>query len=871
MAQDRLMLIDGNSLMYRAFYALPLLRTRKGVFTNAVYGFLNMFFKVKKEYMPSHIVVAFDMDRQTLRAAEFNGYKIHRKPTPPELREQFIILREVLQALDVDYVEMQGYEGDDIIGTLTRLAVEQGLPCLVVTGDQDALQLVSPAVEVLITKKGISEMEKYDLAAVLQKWEVPPEKLPDVKGLMGDASDNIPGVPGVGKKTAIKLVKDFGSIEGIYANLEEVPSARLREILAANREQALLSKKLATIMKDVPLEVSFDEYRRQVPDHAGLLELYRELEFNSFLKDLQEESTAGEHIPVTVQLESPRQIEELVNRVQPGETVFVYLSIDYHHPMWARPVAIHLVWQDRCYEVDLKERATERLDYLRPVLEDARVKKYFHNSKYAQVFFQRYGISLRGVEGDTLLLSYVLDPGYQGETLTEHLFHYLGEVVDEKENPALAVSRLQALHDLLASKVREEDLFDLYRKLELPLSEVLGGMEFTGVNVDRKVLEEIAVELEARIARAELRVFELAGQEFNINSTRQLGAILFERLGLPPVKKTKTGYSTSAEVLEELYEAHEIIGHIIDYRTLTKLKSTYVDTLPGYIHPDTGRIHTIFKQAVTATGRLSSVEPNLQNIPIRLEEGRRIRRAFVARDASHLLLAADYSQIDLRSLAHISGDETLIDTFRRGIDIHARTAAEIWKIPLDKVDASLRRKAKAVNFGIIYGISDFGLARGTGVSRREAGEYIKKYLDSYPGVRQFMQDIVATGRERGYVSTLLGRRRYLPDLLSSNRAVRAMAERMALNAPIQGTSADIIKLAMLAVDEELRKRQLLARMVLQVHDELVFDVPREEMEVVASLVKHSMENAYQLKVPLEVSLKVGHNWYDMTPWGRDDA
>lgn len=869
MAQERLMCIDGNSLLYRAFYALPLLRTRKGVFTNAVYGFLNMLFKVKREYQPSHIVVAFDKDRQTLRAQEYGDYKAHRKPTPPELREQFIILKEVLKALNIGYLEMDGYEADDIIGTLTRLATREGLSCLVLTGDQDELQLVSPQVEVLITRKGISEIERYDLKTVIDKWEVYPERLPDVKGLMGDPSDNIPGVPGVGKKTAIKLIKEFRSLEELYSSLDQVSPVRIGEKLAEYRDQAYLSKKLATIIRDVPVNIDIDSYRNRAPKRSDLIELYRELEFNSFIKDLQEETGEEQDIPVTVVVDGPFRLAELVGQVQPQEPVFIYLIADYHHPMWARPLSLYLMWNGRCYEIDLSGNVEEYLGVLRPLLEEERITKYFHNAKFAQVMFKKYGITLRGVAGDTLLLSYVLDPGYQGETLSEHLFHYLGEVVDEKQNPGLALTRMESLYQLLHEKAKEEEMLKLYHEVELPLSSVLADMEFTGIKMDARILEEISFEIGERIVRDQEHIFELAGGEFNINSTRQLGNVLFDRLGLPPVKKTKTGYSTSSEVLEQLYDTHAIIEYILDYRTLTKLKSTYVDTLPGCIHPDTGRVHTIFKQAVTATGRLSSVEPNLQNIPIRMEEGRRIRKAFVASDQHHLLLSADYSQIDLRALAHVSGDETLIETFLEGIDIHSRTAAEIFKVPLQEVTPTLRRRAKAVNFGIVYGISDFGLSRGTGVSRQEAREYIEKYLDSYPGVRRYMQEVVATGREKGFVTTVLGRRRYLPDLLSGNRAVRATAERMALNAPIQGTSADIIKLAMLAVQQELRRRNLHARIVLQVHDDLVLDVPVDEMDEVSALVKSCMENAYQLTVPLEVELKAGPNWYDMKRWESD--
>ncbi len=870
MSEERLLIVDGNSLLYRAFYALPLLRNRRGTFTNAVYGFLNMLSKVLAEYQPTHIVVAFDKDRKTVRSEEYGEYKSHRPPAPPELREQFGILRDVLAALNISFIELEGYEADDIIGTLCVKAREEGLPCLIVTGDQDELQLASPGVEVLVTKKGISEMEKFDTEAVQEKWGISPYLLPDVKGLMGDASDNIPGVPGIGRKTAVKLVQKYGTLEEIYANLEEITPARLRELLAEYKDQAFLSRRLATIVRDLPLDVRFDDLKRKAPQRERLVRLYQELEFSSLIKGLEEDRpSSGPNQAILVGDDG--QLPSVVKDITPGEQVSLYLSADSHHPMWAKPKAMFIAQGEKVYELEFGSDPSRVLDKLGPFLESDATGKLVHNGKFIDVLLRKYGVGFRGVHGDTLLLSYVIDPGFSGETLSEHIFHYLGEVVDENTNPSTAVRMIKRLHEVLEEKLEDRELNQLYRTLELPLSRVLADMEFTGIRVDPSVLKEISRELEIRVSESQERIYRLAGQEFNISSTRQLSKVLFEDLGLPPVKKTKTGYSTSAEVLEELYGVHEIIEHIIEYRTLTKLKSTYVDTLPGYVHPETGRVHTVFKQAVTATGRLSSVEPNLQNIPVRMEEGRRIRKAFVPGFENWVLLSADYSQIDLRALAHMSGDENLIETFRKGIDIHQRTASEIFKVPLDQVTPDLRRKAKAVNFGIVYGISDFGLARGTGVTREEAKAYIERYLDSYPGVRRYMQEVVVQGREKGYVSTVLGRRRYLPDLLSSNRTVRAMAERMALNAPIQGTSADIIKLAMLSVDKELRERGLRAKMLLQVHDDLVLEVPLDELEEVALLVKNCMENAFELKVPLEVEVKVGANWYDMKRWEAGNA
>jgi DNA polymerase-1 len=850
--EELLVLIDGNSLVYRAFFALPLLRTKQGVFTNAVYGFLTMLFKVLKDYNPAYLVVAFDKSRVTLRTEEFAEYKAHRQPTPPELRGQFDILKEVLKAMDITYMEIEGYEADDLIGTLSVRTWEKGVPCLIVTGDQDALQLAKRGVDILLTRKGISETEKYTDDLVMEKWEVYPQRLVDVKGLMGDASDNIPGVPGIGKKTAVKLIKAFGTMEELYQRIEEVTPERIRKLLVEHREQAFLSRSLGTIVTDLDIPCDLDDFRYDHPQKSRLLELYQELEFAAFAKEL---GTIEEDIELTV-----RDFREVISQVQPGDSLAIFLVAKPHHPMWAEVVEIYFWWREGAYVLSGRDTGL-----LKPVMEDERVEKYLHNAKQAMVILARQGIELRGVMGDTLLLSYVVDPSFDGESLQEQIFHYWGRVVEQDKTPEKAVAEIINLHNYLLEKC-DPELIKLYREVEMPLTRVLAEMEFTGVKVEGETLTAISSELGERLDMTEASIYELAGEEFNINSTRQLGHVLFDELGLPALKKTKTGYSTNAAVLEQLYDHHPIIPLIMDYRQLIKLKSTYVDALPNYIHPETGRVHTIFKQAVTATGRLSSAEPNLQNIPIRMAEGRRIRKAFMTSQRDWLLLSADYSQIDLRVLAHVSGDPTLIETFEEGVDIHARTASEIFKVPVADVTSELRYRAKAVNFGIVYGISDFGLARDTGVSRAEAHEYIANYLDSYPGVQRYMKEIVEVGREQGYVSTILGRRRYLPDLLSSNRMVRANAERMALNTPIQGSSADIIKLAMLNIDRQLKANRLQSRVILQVHDDLLLEVSADELNQVAYLVKDCMENAFKLKVPLLAAVKIGLNWYDMNSW-----
>jgi DNA polymerase-1 len=863
---DKFMLIDGNSLLYRAFYALPLLHNSAGVYTNGVYGFLTMFNRVLAEIQPTHIAVAFDKDRSTFRNELYSEYKANRSAPPEELGGQFQLLRDVLAALNIEYLEMQGYEADDIIGTLSKKAEEQGLKTVILTGDGDALQLVSEQVDVLLTKKGISEMELYDPQGVKDKWGVEPEKMAEIKGLMGDASDNIPGVPGVGPKTAIKLVQEFASLENLYENLPQVKGKKLVEKLEQNREQAFLSRQLATINRDMDLDFPIEDYVMREPHYPELLELYRSLEFNNFLKILQEKELKKGMAPVKQEievlfLEREEDVTALLEEIKQGESVALYFQSNYHHPMWASLQGVFLEYSERVYQLKLEAGDDYKLQWLKNLLESAAIKKYLHNAKFIQVLLLRHGIELGGVAGDTMLLAYVDDPAFEGDELDACFKKHLQLNIAEN-NLAALVSRIKELYFQLEEQVTEE-LRELLQQVEMPMSEVLARMEFCGVKVERSTLTRISEELASGIAVHEERIFELAGSSFNINSPKQLGKVLFEDLGLRVIKKGKTGYSTGAEVLEELYQEHEIIAHILNYRQLSKIKSTYADALQELIHPETGRVHTIFKQAQTATGRLSSVEPNLQNIPIRMEEGRRIRQAFVAPGPDWLIMAADYSQIDLRSLAHISGDERLIETFKSGVDIHTRTAVEIFHVPVEWVDSELRRRAKAVNFGIIYGISDFGLARDTGVSRKEARKYIDNYLNSYPGVKKYMEDIVEFGRRHGYVETLLKRRRYLPELNARNKMVQAFGRRMALNTPVQGTSADIIKLAMIKVDEEIRKRRLQARLLLQVHDELVLELPRTELEEVSGLLRDCMENACSLKVPLEVSLKTGPNWYEM--------
>ncbi len=860
------MLIDGNSLLYRAFYALPLLHNSAGTYTNGVYGFLTMFNRIIAEQEPSHILVAFDKDKKTFRSDIYPDYKANRSSPPDELRGQFQLLRDVLTALNVNYIELAGYEADDLIGTFSKKASQDNYETLILTGDRDTLQLVADNVAVLMTKKGISETQLYTPKEIAEEWEVKPEQMIEVKALMGDTADNIPGVPGIGIKTAVKLVKEFGHLENIYENLESVRGKKLKERLIEHREQAFLSRQLSTIASDIDLENKIDEFIVKEPDYVRLISLYRELEFNNLLKSLEAKTdiklSTDQTLkdPESIIIKTPSEMKKLTESIKNEEKCSFLLECDYHHPMWGNLQGIYLQVGDKNYYIEIGEN-TNYLDMLKELLELETINKYTHNAKFAQVLLLRHGIKLAGLQGDTLLLAYVDDPAFAGEELSALFSKYM-QIEIASDNLALKVRHMEDLHKKMLARIPKE-LKKLYREIELPLSFVLGYMEFYGVKIDKGILNNISTELGSGIEAAENSIYALAGSEFNINSPKQLGQVLFEDLGLRVIKRTKTGYGTGVEVLEQLYDEHPIIAYILNYRQLAKLKSTYVDAFTELIHPDTGRIHTIFKQAQTATGRLSSVEPNLQNIPIKMEEGRRIRKAFTVQEESNIIVSADYSQIDLRSLAHISGDQVLIDTFKKGIDIHTLTASEIFHVDLPEVDEELRQRAKAVNFGIIYGISDFGLARDTGVSRAEAGRYIENYLDTYPGVRKYMDDIVEFGKRFGYVETLLKRRRYLPELRARNRNVQSYGRRMALNTPIQGTSADIIKIAMLKIWTDLSERNLKARMLLQVHDDLILELPQSELEEVCNIIKDNMENAIELSVPLEVSIQSGKNWYDL--------
>ncbi len=865
------MLLDGNSLINRAFYALPGLKNSAGTPTGAVYGFLNMFFKITEAERPDYIAVAYDLRGPTLRHEAYRDYKAHRTGMPDDLAAQMPILKEVLSALGVAQVELPGYEADDLLGTLACRAEKDGYQVVIVTGDRDALQLVSDLVRVTLTKKGITEVKNYDQSAVREEYGLSPAQMIDLKGLMGDASDNIPGVPGVGEKTALKLVQEFGSLEEALENAGRAPGKKLPELLKEYREQALLSKRLAAIECDAPLQSGLEDLRVREPDAGIVRRLFTELEFKNLLKRFGQEASV-------LVLDGPafatEEVEEMILEAgqslpfEPVETVDRReLAVFRAYGPEAGPTGV----LSFCLQPGRVFRFAGAGDAEKAVtgcLADPMVRLAGHDLKSLVRERLEAGYPIRAELFDTAVAAYLVDsgrPNFRLEPLAREYGLPAPEVESEGGREAFdrtAAHLLRRLQGPMAERLRVDGLDELYWKVEAPMIAILASMERWGVRVESGGLEEMGRELETRIFALTQDIYFLAGSQFNINSTKQLGDILFNKLGLPVIKRTKTGPSTDSEVLEALAPQHEIVQKILEYRTLVKLKSTYVDGLKALIRPETGRVHTTFNQTVAATGRLSSTEPNLQNIPIRIEEGRRIRKLFLAEEGM-VLLTADYSQIDLRVLAHYSHDHALVDAFSRDQDIHTRTAAEVFEVPMDQVTTEMRRRAKTVNFGLSYGQTDFGLARELGITRTEARGFIDRYFTRYPGVKTYMEQTIEAGRRQGYVTTLLGRRRYLPEINSRNHNLRAFAERMAINSPIQGTAADIVKLAMIDLYREIEARCLKSRMLLQVHDELVFEVPPGELDAMADLVQERMEGALRLDVPLKVDVKTGPNWYDL--------
>ncbi|MCL6612064.1 MAG: DNA polymerase I [Peptococcaceae bacterium] len=882
MAPQSFLVIDGNSLAHRAFHAIPILSTSQGEITNAVYGFAAMLLKILGERKPRMVAVCFDRGRITFRHGELETYKGTRKATPDELRPQFPLIKEMLSAMRIPVLEMEGYEADDLIGTAVALAEKEKISSLIVTGDRDALQLVSPLTTVLLTRKGITDLEEFDEGRVWEKYGLTPAQLVDLKGLTGDVSDNIPGVPGIGEKTGAKLISEFGSLENLLNSLDRV-NPRLAAKIGEYADQARLSRRLAAIERNVPVDFNPARCLWEGPDYDILLPFFSRLEFKSLIKVItqragEDNGQAGENrsdagngrtggtpslktyrVGYTVP-ENGKDFETLQKKMA-GRRFGLALEGSRGEGLTA--AAVSLADGDNFY---VPAASAGAMRFITAAMGSPRLEKICFNAKSDMRLLGEHGIGFAGLAFDVMIAAYLLNPGAPNRDINDLALEHLNVVLPAGGGPPGLCARADAarrLAPLLEEKIKLAEMERLYYEVENPLVQVLADMEAAGVKVDAGILAEMSAELGARIDQLTETIYRLAGEKFNINSTRQLGQILFEKLQLPVIKKTKTGYSTDAAVLEELADTHEIIRHLILHRQLMKLKTTYVDGLSPLIDPSTGLVHTTFHQNITATGRLSSAEPNLQNIPIRLEEGRRIRKVFKPRRDGNVILAADYSQIELRILAHLAGDPVLLEAFRENQDIHTRTASEVFGVAVEEVTADMRGRAKAVNFGIIYGISDFGLARDIRVSRQEAGRYIKNYFERYKGARAFIDRTISEAREKGYVTTILNRRRYLPDLFSPNKAIRNFGERAAINTPIQGSAADIIKLAMVRIWNELRKRSLETKMVLQVHDELIFDVPEREIEEVRELVRDCMENAVRLDVPLVVDMKAGPNWYDV--------
>jgi DNA polymerase-1 len=882
----KLVVIDGNSIIYRAFFALPPLSNSAGLHTNAVYGFTTMLLRLIEEERPTHMLVAFDAGKATFRHEGYADYKGGREKTPSELSEQFPLLKDLLRAFSIAQYEKEGYEADDIIGTLTRIADEQGMRVTVVSGDKDMLQLASDHVTVALTRKGISEVERYDPAHLYDAYGLKPHQIIDLKGLMGDSSDNIPGIPGVGEKTALKLLHEYGSVEEVLANADGI-KGKLGEKIREHAEDARLSKKLATIFREVPEVPAWDELEYRGYDGPTLQAALRKLEFKSLLEKLDFSGgdagagAAEEREALDVKIVDEAGLGELIEALPAVDAIHIEAVGENPHHADVLGVAFYVPEPKRGYYAPYALLQSEAAAPVRGWLADAERPKRLYDLHKAEVAFAWRGLPLRGVKFDVLLAAYLLDPTESALVLDGLVRKYGLPAIPTDEDvfgkgAKFAVPEQDKLADYLCRKAQavsrlaplmERDLEEagmhrLYYDLEHPLAGVLASMELTGIRVDGDELRAYGEQLGTKLADIMQSIYNHAGMEFNINSPKQLGEVLFDKLGLPVWKKTKTGPSTDAEVLEKLEPYHEIVREILLYRQLAKLQSTYVEGLLKEIHPQTGKVHTYYRQTIAATGRLSSQFPNLQNIPIRLEEGRKIRQVFKPSEPDWYIFTADYSQIELRVLAHISGDERLKEAFLNDMDIHTKTAMDVFGVPADQVDANMRRQAKAVNFGIVYGISDYGLSVNLNITRKEAAQFIEQYFAVFQGVRKYMDDIVQAARKDGYVTTLLQRRRYLPEIAASNFNLRSFAERTAMNTPIQGTAADIIKLAMVQMAERLKAEGLKSRMLLQVHDELVFEVPPDELETMKRIVPEVMEGAIALDVPLKVDADYGRNWYE---------
>ena len=879
----RLIIIDGNSIINRAFYALPDMTNSEGLHTNAVYGFTRMLFKIIDDYKPTHISVAFDKKAPTFRHKEYADYKAGRKKMPDELGQQLQPLKELLDTFNIHRMEMAGYEADDLIGTVAKMGEDNDFEVYIVTGDKDAIQLASNKTTTLITKKGVGEVEEYNYDSVVERYEMTPTQFIDLKGLMGDKSDNIPGVPGIGEKTGIKLIKEFSSIENIIENIDQLKGS-VKKKIEENKEQAIFSKKLATIIRDVPIEISLDELSYGDYDKKAVIEEFKKFGFTTLIKqvlamdDVEGESTVEEKSELKIShldnvLEFKKEVEKTnklfiktvskVGNILEQNLMYVFLSAD----------------GENIYYIN-----DEELELIKDIIFNEEIKKIGYNLKDDYLAFKPYNMEINNMFFDIAIGEYLIDSksstSYECSDIAMKYLtkkiksqeELLGKGAKAKKFSDLSLEELSTyfgeilntvynVYPMMEKTFKDMDMEYLFYDVEMPLVEVLGSMEYCGMAVDKNQLNELGNKFKEIISNLEEEIFSLAGEKFNINSPKQLGVILFERLELPVIKKTKTGYSTSADVLEKLRDKHEIIDKITEYRQIVKLNSTYVDGLLGIINPISGRIHSSFNQTITTTGRISSTEPNLQNIPVKTEMGREIRKVFIA-DEHSKLVDADYSQVELRVLAHMSGDKHMIEAFQNDIDIHSKTASQIFGVDVNDVSSKQRSEAKAINFGIVYGKTDFGLSQDLNIPVPQAKAYIESYFANYDKIKVFMDDAIKNATDNGYALTIFNRRRYIPEINSSNFMVRNQGKRFAMNAPIQGSAADIIKIAMVNVFTRLKDENLKSRLILQVHDELIVEAVEEELDQVCNIVKEEMESAVNLQVHLDVDLNVGDSWFE---------
>ncbi|MGB4438255.1 MAG: DNA polymerase I [Sedimentibacter sp.] len=910
--ENKIMILDGNSLLFRAFYAMPPLKTKKGQYTNAVYGFLSMLYKLLDIYSPEYICVAFDPKKPTFRHEQYKDYKANRAKAPNELVEQFQLIRDVLEIHNIKCIEIEGFEADDVAGTFANAAEQNGSLVLLVTSDKDYLQLIDDNTKVILTKKGVTNIQEMNMQSMSEEYGISPTQFVDLKALMGDQSDNIPGVGGIGEKTALKLIQEYGSLDNIYNNIDNI-KGKLKEKLETDKMQAYMSLSLARIIRDIPIDFNMQDYKIQKPDSKKLSLLYDELEFRTFKKRIADEpnqvesqlsmfdavqnvssdneennENADKNKTIKseiIYVENIGEIDEIAkNAIKAGKVALKFL-LDGDRALYSDAVALGISDGNIIYYIDF-EKINEKnvLEKFKNIFENHDILILGHNIKNEIIYLMKKNIELNGISYDTEIGKYILNPSESSYSIDKIAYEYL-KVEIPSENEILGTGKKKiSFRELelenkkkylynfintvirtekqILSEINELEMADLYENIEIPLIEVLAYMEFIGFKVDFNVLDNLGIHFQEKIAQLEKEIYELAGESFNINSPKQLSVILFEKLGLTVIKKTKTGISTDAEVLEKLKSEHKVVELIVEYRQMTKLNSTYVEGLKNVTSKETGRVHSVFNQTIAATGRISSTEPNLQNIPTRTEEGRELRKAFVA-DEGFVLCDADYSQIELRVLSHLADEQNLIDAFLNNADIHTKTASQVFHVNIEDVTPTMRSRAKAVNFGIVYGISDYGLSRDLGIPRKEAKQYIDNYLSFYSNIDKYMKDIVEQGKRDGYVTTYFGRRRYIPELASRNFNIRSFGERIALNTPVQGTAADIIKAAMVGVYKRLKKNKMKSRLILQIHDELIIESYKGELDEVKIIIKEEMENVVNnFKVRLESDVNVGGSWYE---------